>query len=43
MKIELIQSNYGKSKVRVTKVKRDGEHHEMKESLFVILSQVVAE
>ncbi len=33
MKIELIQNNYGKSKIRVVKVKRDGEHHEMKEFL----------
>lgn len=33
MRIELIQNNYGKSKVRVTKVKRDGEYHDMKEFL----------
>lgn len=31
MKIELIQNNYGKSKIRVVKVKRNGEHHQMKE------------
>jgi len=31
MKIELIQNNYGKSRVRVVKVKRNGAHHEMKE------------
>lgn len=33
MKIELIQSNYGKSRVRVVKVKRNGAYHEMKEFL----------
>jgi urate oxidase len=33
MKIELIQTNYGKSRVRVVKVKRDGDYHDMKEFL----------